>query len=90
MQELARVEKRLTLPYSLSLNLLQPEAPGRSCQRRRDSGSCLQVHYRKEEKRSLVRKNCIKEFLFFKCIELPSVIVQITFIMSVVPSHSVL
>ena len=96
MQELARVENRLALPY-FSLNLLQPEAPGRSCQRGREEkhlfGSRLKglrcVHFCDVEIGGPVRKNSIKKFLFFICIELPRVMIEIKFIMSVAPSHSV-
>ena len=96
MQELARVEKRLALPY-FSLNLLQREAPGRSCQRGREEnhlfGSRLKglrcVHFCDVEIGGPVRKNSIKKFLFFICIELPRVMIEIKFIMSVAPSHSV-
>ena len=96
MQELARVEKRLALPY-FSLNLLQREAPGRSCQRGREEkhlfGSRLKglrcVHFCDVEIGGPVRKNSVKKFLFFICIELPRVMIEIKFIMSVAPSHSV-
>ena len=72
MQELARVEKRLALPY-FSLNLLQPEAPGRSCQRGREEnhlfGSRLKglrcVHFCDVETGGPVRKNSVKKIHLF-------------------------
>ena len=72
MQELARVEKRLALPY-FSLNLLQPEAPGRSCQGGREEnhlfGSRLKglrcIHFGDVEIGGPVRKNSVKKIHLF-------------------------